>query len=120
MRTKNKKLSKLRNRLEQILIGEIISDISSDCLEINLPEVKINISVELRDDKVYHVLLSKLYYDDGWKSSILINFIDTDGEKRYGKMCETINLAYKHVKYVLKQDKEYKYLLRKEKLERLV
>lgn len=52
MRTKNKKLAKLRNRLEQTLIGETVSTIRWSRLEINLTETKIDITVELRDDKV--------------------------------------------------------------------
>lgn len=109
---KNKKLTKIRKNIIPRICGVESWKIEWYKLHIYLNS-DIHFSIELRDDFAYHLLISKIT-----ESTEECRFYR--GQILSGHMCKNSTEITNVLKKELMKDKDYKFISRKEKLERIV
>ncbi len=108
--TASKKLNKLKNRIISKFVGIELIEIKFQ--KINIFIYDYDISIEYRYDDVYHVIIYKISY--------FRDYGNYQGSLIKAKMCHKLYEIYDVMNEVLLKDEQYKGLLRKYKLKRIL
>jgi hypothetical protein len=113
MRTKTRKLAKVKKYILPKLSGVDIFDIKKDNLKVFLnSNLHIHVEYWRGKDFIYHVWVNKIYEFETLDKWVGINL--------GGCRCKNYPEIYEFIKSILLKDKDYVFSLRKEKLERLM